>query len=215
MIKIKQTLNINGWWLHWQIFSESKEVPGINGSIWEDYLCGLHPIASIVCVGSVDSHLDQFLVEFGSKHIRTLLNWKPVNTYSLNINIHPLKNKHSIYEIMKFKTEMTRGGKLLIYITQRYMAFILVQSHRTLLIYMLSSEGVWDEFSQGERKYGQEEDYKELCYNLLLWSRNQVQCHCKCFTYTLYMHSLCVAWTKIDPRERINGMENFFSHKST
>lgn len=80
MIKIKQTLNINGWWLHWQIFSESKEVPGINGSIWEDYLCGPHPIASIVCVGSVDSHLDQFLVEFGSKHIHTLLNWKPVNT---------------------------------------------------------------------------------------------------------------------------------------
>lgn len=111
LIKIKQTLNINGWWLCWQIFSESKEVPGINGSIWEDYLCGPHPIASIVCVGSVDSHLDQFLVEFGSKHIRTLLNWKPVNTYSLNIDVHPLKNKHSIYEIMKFKTEMTRGGK--------------------------------------------------------------------------------------------------------
>lgn len=89
------------------------------------------------------------------------------------------------------------------------MAFILVQSHRTLLIYMLSSEGVWDEFCQGERKYGQEEDYKELCYDLL-WSRNQVKCHCKCFTYALYMHSFCVAWTKIDPRERINGMENFY-----
>lgn len=80
IIKIKHTLNINGWWLRWQIFSESKEVPGINGSIWEDYLCGLHPIASIVRVGLVDSHLDQFLVEFGSKHIHTLLNWKPVNT---------------------------------------------------------------------------------------------------------------------------------------
>lgn len=112
MTKIKQTLNINGWWLCWQIFSESKEVPGINGSIWEYYLCGPHPIASIVRVGSVDSHLDQFLVEFGSKHIHTLLNWKPVNTYSLNINVHPLKNKHSIYGTMKFKTEMTRGGKI-------------------------------------------------------------------------------------------------------
>lgn len=69
---------------------------------------------------------------------------------------------------------------------------------------MKSSVRVW------EKKYVLVEDYKELCYDLLVWSRNLVQGHCEPFIYKC----ICAVWAKFDQRERTNGMEKYFSQKS-